>query len=59
MTAQLCHACQQPLRRPRVLCRCGHPGTSHDLTRGGSRTWCAHYSPPGPCPCEKFTEPKE
>jgi hypothetical protein len=55
MTVQLCPACQQPLRRARSLCRCGHPITSHEITRSGARTWCAHYSPEGPCPCQAFT----
>lgn len=55
MTAPLCSACQQPLPRPRVLCACGHPETSHDLTASGRRTWCAHYSPAGPCQCQAFT----
>jgi hypothetical protein len=31
MTAQLCGACQQPLPRSRVMCRCGHSITSHEV----------------------------
>ena len=55
MTAPLCPACGQPARRPRVMCTCGHPETSHDIGRAGKRTWCAHYAPDGPCPCRAFT----
>ena len=55
VTAQLCPACGQPERRPRVLCTCGHSERSHDINRAGKRTWCAHYSPAGPCGCQAFT----
>jgi hypothetical protein len=58
MTAPLCPACAQPLRRPRVLCACSHPVTSHHVTRAGALTWCSSYSPAGPCPCQAFTQPK-
>ena len=52
----VCPACGQPLKAPRRLCACGHPETSHDITRTGKLTWCASYSPAGPCKCEAFTE---
>jgi hypothetical protein len=55
MTVQFCPACQRPLPRLRVMCACGHPETSHDITRTGARTWCAHYAPAGACRCDKFT----
>jgi hypothetical protein len=51
----LCPACGQPARRPRVMCACGHPETSHDINRAGNRTRCFHYSPAGRCPCQAFT----
>jgi hypothetical protein len=52
----VCQACGQPLKSPRLLCGCGHPRTSHELTRAGNLTWCAHYSPEGPCKCKVYTE---
>jgi hypothetical protein len=42
-----------------VLCRCGHPETSHEINRAGKRTHCYRISPHGACPCQAFTEPKE
>jgi hypothetical protein len=47
-TGPPCPACARPLRRPRVLCVCGHPVTSHEISRAGKRTWCCHYAPGGP-----------
>jgi hypothetical protein len=52
MTVPMCPACGRPARRPRVMCDCGHPETSHDINRSGKRTWCAHY---GAGPCQAFT----
>ena len=58
MTVQLCTMCRQPLRLPRNLCaRCGHSITSHEINRGGKRTWCARISPYGRCSCQEFTQP--
>jgi hypothetical protein len=59
MSVPLCAACGQPARRPRVMCACGHPITSHEVTRAGKLTWCAHYSPAGPCQCQAFTSPPQ
>jgi hypothetical protein len=60
VTAQLCPACEQPLPRPRVLCTCGHPETSHDIGRGGKLTFCCHISgQTGACKCQAFTTQPE
>jgi hypothetical protein len=50
----VCAACGQPLKSPRAVCCCGHPETGHEINRAGARTWCASYSPKGPCDCKAF-----